>query len=56
MIGRNKNWTGQSDWMRAFNEKHNKGIHEEEKKKKIKKKNKKQKDNPFKFKIFRQQD
>ena len=39
MIGRNKNWTGQSDWMRAFNEKHNKGIHEEEEKKKIKKKN-----------------
>ena len=32
MIGRNKNWTGQSDWMRAFNEKHNKGIHEEEEK------------------------
>jgi hypothetical protein len=56
MIGRNKNWTGPSDWIKEFNKVHNPGIFEDEKKtnqKKIQKKNNKQKNNPSKFKIFR---
>ena len=56
MIGRNKNWTGPSDWIKEFNKKHNPGIFEDEKKtnqKKIQEKNHKQKNNPPEFKIFR---
>ena len=53
MIGRNKNWSGQSDWIKEFNKKHNPGFYDEEKKQK---KNKKQKNYPIKYKIFRQQD
>jgi hypothetical protein len=72
MIGRNKNWSGQSDWIKEFNKVHNPGLYYEEKKQKkihnvdlnngqknkkeIKKKNQKQKNYPFKYKIFRQQD
>ena len=26
MIGRNKNWTGPSDWIKEFNKKHNPKI------------------------------
>jgi len=53
MIGRNKNWSGQSDWIKEFNKKHNPGLYYEEKKQK---KNQKQKNYPPKYKIFRQQD
>jgi hypothetical protein len=53
MIGRNKNWSGQSDWIKEFNKVHNPGLYYEEKKQK---KNQKQKNYPFKYKIFRQQD
>ena len=57
MIGRNRNWSGPSDWIQKFNEKHNPDFYgKEEKQEKNKKKNQKQKDLPFKFKIFRQSD
>ena len=57
MIGRNKNWSGQSDWIKEFNKVHNVDLNNGQKnKKEIKKKNKKQKNYPFKYKIFRQQD
>ena len=56
MIGRNKNWTGPSDWIKEFNKKHNPRMLEDEKKtnkNKIQEKNNKQKNNPPEFKIFR---
>ena len=56
MVGRNKNWTGPSEWMMEFNRVHNPWMFDDEKKtnkKKIEKKNQKQKDTPPKFKIFR---
>ena len=57
MIGRNKNWSGQSDWIKEFNKIHNVDLNNGQKnKKEIKKKNQKQKNYPFKYKIFRQQD
>ena len=57
MIGRNRNWSGPSDWIQKFNEKHNPDFYgKKEKQEKNKKKNQKQKDLPFKFKIFRQSD
>jgi len=34
MIGRNKNWTGPSDWIKEFNKKHNPGISYDKEKKK----------------------
>jgi len=36
MIGRNKNWTGPSDWIKEFNKKHNPGISYDKEKKKTK--------------------
>ena len=57
MMGRNKNWSGQSDWIKEPLIKNiTQGIHEDDEKKKSKKKNKKQKNHPTKYKIFRQQD
>ena len=57
MIGRNKNWSGQSDWIKEFNKVHNVDLNNGQKnKKEIKKKNQKLKNYPFKYKIFRQQD
>ena len=45
MIGRNKNWSGPSDWMEEFNKKHNPHLYAKNKikKKKIKEKTNKQK-------------
>ena len=41
MIGRNKNWSGQSDWIKEFNKVHNRGLIMAKKKSKRKIKNKK---------------
>jgi hypothetical protein len=54
MIGRNRNWYEQSDWIKAFNRKHNPRYYYGEEKKQ--KKNQKQKNYTPQYKIFRQQD
>ena len=41
MIGRNKNWSGQSDWIKEFNKVHNRGLYYDRKKAKEKSKTKK---------------
>ena len=55
MIGRNKNWSGQSDWIKAFNKKHNPAIYYG-KSKSNKENSQEQKSNKSRYKIFRQQD
>ena len=40
MIGRNKNWTGPSDWMNEFNKVHNPDYYYGKEKKKTKSKKK----------------
>jgi len=44
MIGRNKNWTGPSDWIKEFNKKHNPEFFYGENKTKAKKTQKKKAD------------
>ena len=56
MIGRNKNWTGPSDWIKEFNRKHNPGFYYGKNKKTNQKSYKKQEGNTVKYKIFRQSD
>ena len=43
MIGRNKNWTGPSDWINEFNKVHNPDIYYGKQKKTKEKKTKKKK-------------
>ncbi len=57
MIGRNKNWTGPSDWIKEFNKVHNPGISYGKEKKKTK--NKKKTGHPKSIKqypVFKVQD
>ena len=49
MIGRNKNWSGPSDWMEEFNKKHNPHLNVKTKKKKTK--NKKKASKRFKSRV-----
>ena len=60
MIGRNKNWTGPSDWINEFNKVHNPDIYYGKQKKTKEKKTKTKKtsraDSTERYPIFKVQD
>ena len=57
MIGRNKNWTGPSDWIKEFNKVHNSGIsYGKEKKKTTHKKKAGRSESTQRHPIFKVQD
>tara|TARA_R100001126_G_scaffold102470_1_gene86776 strand:+ start:1194 stop:1367 length:174 start_codon:yes stop_codon:yes gene_type:complete len=57
MIGRNKNWTTQSDWMKEFNKKHNPDFYgEATQEKKTKKKKTSSTKSTKRHPIFKVQD
>ena len=57
MIGRNKNWTGPSDWIKEFNKKHNPEISYGKEKKKTKNKKKTGRPKSIKqYPVFKVQD
>jgi len=60
MIGRNKNWTGPSDWINEFNKVHNPDIYYGKQKKTKEKKTKTKKtsraDSTERYPVFKVQD